>query len=333
MTRDHIVTRRDPSTALATPLDLAGTAERARTTMEAADAPNTRRTYEWLWRNFEAWCDAASVSAVPAQPEAVAMFLQHLVDRGYARATVLAHRTAIARAHTAAGLDAPTRAHVVRTMIRGILKTSAPHVNQKDPLRAEHVAAMLPDGTGPAALRDRALLLVGLAGGFRRSELAAIDRGHLSWSRRGVLVHVPRSKTDQSGVGADVGILYARHDARLCAPTALREWLDHLDVTDAGHAPLPYVFRPITKAGGVRDRRLTPESINRIVQGHAERAKVTVDLDVGAHSLRSGMATELATRGAKLEELAKHGRWKSLEMVLRYYRPATALEASPSGLF
>lgn len=319
--------------ALALSTDTDRLSDAVRETLRNADAKNTQRSYEWLWRNFTGWCEAAGRDTLPATADTVVLFLQALKDRGYARSTIRMHVSAVSQAHRRSGHDSPTGADVVRRFLRGVARELPNAPNRKDALLAEHILAMLPEGDSPAALRDRALLLTGIAGGFRRSELAALDRSHLIWTSKGLVVRVPRSKTDAAGLGASVGLLYARREPRLCAPTALRAWIDHLNLTDDPQAPMPCVFRPINKAGRVRSRRITPESINRIVQDRAATAGLGVDLDVGAHSLRAGMVTELASRGAKLEDVAKHGRWQSLAMVLRYYRPATVLDTSPSGLF
>lgn len=316
---------------LTTPVDFDKLRDGLRQTLIDADAPATRRSYDWLWRNFDAWCQLAGLRALPATPEVVVLFLEALKQEGYARSTILMHRTAISQAHKRAGHETPTKSELVRKTVQGITNVlpEAPH--RKDALRVDALLQMLPEGDAPAAVRDRALLLVGLVGGFRRSEVVAINRGHVTFDRQGATIWVPRSKTDRAGKGAPVGLLYARRDRKTCAPTALRDWMDLIDAADTDMTR-PYVFRPINKANRIRERRLTPESLNRIVQKHAARAGVDVDLDISAHSLRSGMATELASRGAKLEDIAKHGRWRSLAMVLRYYRPATVYENNPSGL-
>jgi integrase len=176
-------------------------------------------------------------------------------------------------------------------------------------------------------LRDRALILLGLTGGFRRSEIVALNVRDVVEEDRGVLVTVRRSKTDQEGEGATVGILYARNP-RLCAPSALRDWLG---VRGAAGLDDP-IFTPLTRGGKVRERRLTGEAVRLIVERHATAAGIDPNT-VSPHSLRAGFATSAAIAGRSLEAIARHGRWRSLDMVLRYVRVAQVFDANPSDVF
>ena len=139
-------------------------------------------------------------------------------------------------------------------------------------------------------MRDRALLLLGFAGAFRRSELVALDVADIAETETGLLVMIRRSKTDQDGEGVTIAI--ARGDVA-CPARALREWLDAAGI-EAGP-----IFKPINKAGTVSGERLTDRSVANIVKAHAERAGFDANLFSG-HSLRSGFLTSAAARGASI---------------------------------
>jgi site-specific recombinase XerC len=116
---------------------------------------------------------------------------------------------AIAEAHKATGVESPTHAPLVANTMKGIRRTRGTAPAQKAPALTTDICAMIDaaDG-GLIGLRDRALVLLGFAGAFRRSELVALDAADCAFSRDGLTVMLRRSKTDQEGQGRKVGIPY-----------------------------------------------------------------------------------------------------------------------------
>jgi integrase len=127
-------------------------------------------------------------------------------------------------------------------------------------------------------LRDRAILLLGFAGAFRRSELVALDVGDLEFCESGMRVHIRRSKTDQEGAGHTIAIVPG---SVACPVRAVRAWLEASKIT-AG--PL---FRPIGKGGRIGTERLADHTVVRVVKASARRVGLDPKLFAG-HSLRSG---------------------------------------------
>jgi integrase len=153
------------------------------------------------------------------------------------------------------------------------------------PATAERVIGMAPlAGMRLSAIRDRALLLIGFAGAFRRSELVALNADDIEETAEGLRVTIRRSKTDQEGHGHVIAI---PHGVIACPVTALKAWLEA-----AGIAQGP-VFRPVAKGGRIRATRLTDRSVADIVKAHAQRAGLDPKLFAG-HSLRSGFLTSAA---------------------------------------
>jgi len=161
-------------------------------------------------------------------------------------------------------------------------------------------------------LRDRALLLLGFGGAFRRSELVALDVADLEETEDGLRVTIRRSKTDQEVQGVTIAII---RGGAYCPIKALRAWLDAAAITDGP------VFRPVRKGGKVRDQRLSAKSVCDLVKAYAGQ----VGLDVaafGAHSLRSGFLTSAARRGASVFKMRDVSRHKSMDVLQSYVRDA-----------
>ncbi|MGK9171075.1 tyrosine-type recombinase/integrase [Inquilinus limosus] len=173
-------------------------------------------------------------------------------------------------------------------------------------------------GEGRRALRDMALLLIGFAGGFRRSELSAFDIRDMSISPEGLVLFVGRSKADQESHGAEIGI-EAVPGSPLCAVTALRRWLEV-----RGDAP-GALFCRLDRGGYLvagADGRLLPvdpATIARVVKRVVARTGVDAG-EFSAHSLRAGMMTAADLLGIPLEKAMEHGRWKSYAAARIYRR-------------
>jgi site-specific recombinase XerD len=289
-------------------LDLAAAIDLAK----AEKAPSTRRAYGTDFRLFKAYCDAKGVSALPASPETVAAYLA--AEAQTAKPSTIGRRVAAIRyAHKLAGVQTPTDAEGVKATMRGIRRTFGGARNKKAPAVAAKMLGMV--ATAPdklAGLRDRALLLVGFAGAFRRSELVALDVADIEETETGLLVAIRGSKTDQEREGATIAI--ARGDVA-CPVKALRAWLDAASI-EAG--PL---FRPINKAGTVAATRLTCRSVANFVKAYAGRAGFDASTFSG-HSLRSGFLTSAAGNGASIFKMMDVSRHKSVDTLRGYVRDA-----------
>jgi site-specific recombinase XerD len=279
---------------------------------KAEKAVSTRKAYGTDFRIFKAWCDGKGVSALPASPVTVAAFLAS--ESKTAKPSTLGRRIAAIRyAHKLAHLDTPTDSEAVKATLRGIRRTFGGAKVRKTPAVAakmHSMVAMAPDRL--SGLRDRALLLLGFAGAFRRSELVALDVADIAEAKTGLLVTIRRSKTDQEGEGVTIAI--ARGDVA-CPAKALREWLDA-----AGIETGP-IFRAINKAGTVAAERLTDRSVANIVKTYAARAGFDASTFSG-HSLRSGFLTSAAAKGASIFKMMDVSRHKSVDTLRGYVRDA-----------
>jgi site-specific recombinase XerD len=207
----------------------------------------------------------------------------------------------------------PTDSEAVKATVRGIRRTFGGARVRKAPAVAAKMLSMVahaPDRM--TGLRDRALLLIGFAGAFRRSELVALDIADTEETEAGLRVTIRKSKTDQEAEGETIAI--ARGDIA-CPVKALRDWLDA-----AGLETGP-IFRPINKAGAVATSRLSDRSVANIVKTYAGSAGFDATTFSG-HSLRSGFLTSAAGKGASIFKMMDVSRHKSVETLRWYVRDA-----------
>ena len=292
--------------------------DRAREFAEAAKAPATRRAYESDLRDFEAFCRRHAASHVPADPQIVALYVSELADRTRL-STIRRRLVSISQAHRERGLESPTKHEMVRRIVRGIARTLGAAQTKKDALTLESLrrALLAVRGDGLKAKRDRAILLLGFAAALRRSEIAALDVSDLHFSKRGLLLHIRRSKTDQTGEGHEIAIPHVP-DRNVCAVTAMREWLK---AAGASQGPL---FRAFSLRGELTEGRIDGRDVANLIK--SVTAKARVDGDFSGHSLRAGFVTSAAEAGVTLDNIARTTRHKSLTVLTGYIRRANLFE-------
>lgn len=280
----------------------------------AALSSNTMRAYKADWREFQEWCAARGRPSLPASPATVANFASMLADAGRRVPTIARKMAAIRFFHRGAGHDNPTDHAGVAAILKGIRRTVGVAPRQKAPATADVIHAILahvPRDTLQGQ-RDRALILLGFAGAFRRSELVAIKLEDLSFTDHGVDVFLSRSKTDQEGKGASVAILNGK---ALLPAQRLREWLYAAKIAH-GH-----VFRSMSRGDTVRPDGLTPQSVALIVKRYAAAAGLDVT-KLSGHSLRAGFITSAADNRASISRIMEVSRHRDPRSVETYVRRA-----------
>lgn len=301
--------------APAASLALVEAVEAARAYASKSKADATRRAYRSDWQAFAAWCDANGVPALPASPATVATYASHLANEGRKVSTIGRALVAISQAHKMAGETSPTSAAIVHETMKGIRRAKGSAPTAKAPVLVEQLRAMmthLPPGL--AGRRDRALLTLGFAGAFRRSELVALDVSDLAFTGDGLEVTIRRSKTDQEGRGEKVGIPYGGNPAT-CPVRAVRSWLDGSGIVEGP------VFRSVDRWGNLSAARLTDRAVALVVKRYAEAVGLDPAL-FGGHSLRAGLATQAAKAGKAERAIMRQTRHRSVAMVRRYIRDA-----------
>lgn len=295
----------------------AAAVERVQTYLDNARARNTIRGYRCSFQQFQSWCISAGMQSMPATAETVSVYLAAQAGRLKA-ATLQHHLAAISKAHKAAGFSSPVKDNqLIAETLRGIKSVHGSSQKQKAPVLTDDLRVMLrnlPDNL--LGTRDRALLLIGFAGAFRRSELVALDVTDLSFGAEGLLINLRRSKTDQEGEGREVAIPRGSH-AQTCPIRAIQAWLE-----SSGIAEGP-IFRPVDRHGRLSANRLSDHAVGLIVKRYAGAAGLPIASFAG-HSLRAGFVTSAARAGAPERQIMRTTGHKSIEMVLRYVRQANA---------
>jgi site-specific recombinase XerD len=278
----------------------------------AAQSSNTRRAYAADWRDFSRWCAATGVASLPAAPETLVLYLSARAD-SVKSGTLTRRLSAIRQAHQAAGCESPTQHLAVGKLMAGIRRQKGTAQSRKRPLLTEDIRRLIaPLGDRLLELRDRALILAGFAGAFRRSELASLDVEDLEFTREGLVATIRRSKTDPEGQGRKVGLPYGSNPGT-CPVRALKAWLEALG-SDEGP-----VFRTVNRHGHLSSRRLTPQSVALIVKRLAGRAGLEA-ADLAGHSLRSGLATAAASAGVPERAIMAQTGHRSLTTLRKYIR-------------
>ena len=283
--------------------------ERARDFARASRSEATRKAYRSDWAHFAAWCEEHGVAARPATPMTVALYATSLADSGSFKPSTISRRMpSIGQAHKTAGLANPCDSETVKLALAGIRRTLGVAQKQAKPLLPAEMRAAVEPLKGIKGTRDRALLLLGFAGAFRRSELVALNVGDLEFGRDGLTVVIRRSKTDQEGQGRKLGIPFGA-EPQTCPVAAVRAWLEASGI-DKGA-----VFRPVRRGGAILPCRLSDHAVRDII-------RATAGDEFSGHSLRAGLATAAAKAGKSAPAIMKQTGHKSLAMVSRYIRDA-----------
>jgi len=267
---------------------------------------NSKRAYAADIGHFR-----ASGREIPSTPESVAAYLAEIADT-YAVATIQRRLVAIAKAHRALGHAAPCQTEIVKAVMRGIRRTKGAVQREAQALQRDDLFAVLAKmGDRSIDIRDRALLLVGFAGAFRRSELVGLNVADVQHVRQGIVLHLRRSKTDQTGQGRKIAIPHGR--TRWCPVKHLTDWLDHAGITEG---PL---FRGIDRHGRIASDRLSGDAISTIIKKRLSDAGFD-PASFSGHSLRAGFATSAAMAGASSWKIRQQTGHASDAMLTRYIR-------------
>lgn len=294
---------------------------------QALRAPNTHRAYNSDRMHFEAWCDERGITALPAGEQTLIGYLLYWGDPAATRHSddvllspvTLARRISGLKAWHAAtmqpwpqyrsgedNLIAYTLDYIARAQKATPVRARALSLNKLDA-----AARALP--ITPLGRRNKAILLTGFYGAFRRSELISLDLADVTFDDDhddGMILHLRASKTDQKGCGRYVPINYQASDT--CPMMAVKQWLQI-----RGQRPGPLFTNIGGSRNGNRAARLSPGAITHIVK-NAVHAIGEDSSTYSAHSLRSGFVTTAAKKGVPVRLIRQQTGHASYEMLDRY---------------
>ncbi|XUY30002.1 site-specific integrase (plasmid) [Agrobacterium sp. rho-8.1] len=318
-----------------TPAHLAGLTERARGYVEAASSANTRKAYASDWKHFTAWCRRSNLSPLPPHPQTVGLYITACAsgsaigtaargDKASSVSTIERRLSSLRWNYAQRGLTLDRKDRHIATVMAGIRNSHAKPPVQKEAVLAEDIIAMVEtlERGSLRGLRDRAMLLIGFAGGLRRSEIVGLDlkaeqtedgRGWIEILDKGMLVTL-RGKTGWREVEIGRG-----SSNSTCPIVAVETWIKFAKLA---HGPL---FRRVTGQGkAVGSERLNDKEVARLVKRAAMAAGVRGDLSeierafkFSGHSLRAGLASSAEVDERYVQKQLGHA---SAEMTRRYQR-------------
>lgn len=354
---------------------VAGTVSRSR-------SESTRRNYAADWARFTAWCEREGHAALPAHPLTVAAYLlgaaatvSEAGERAYSPSTLARWVAGIGYHHRRAGHPAPGADELVTATLSGIRRDYAAAGERprapRAPLLTADIVTIVDKARADSAgwadevleRRDSAILLLGFAGAFRRSELVALTCSDVSLHRLdGLHIKLRKTKTDQEGRGS-VRALPFTHSHASCPPCAWLRWARVVAAFDAGGRPAvirllrtaePFAahvcrgsrprmvpsspwLRSIRKNGNLSDTPLSGAAVHKAIRRRAAQAGYDPDIvqQLGGHSLRAGFVTQAFRNGASAHAIMRqtgHTTPAMLETYAREHAPLIGNAVTNLGL-
>lgn len=298
--------------------NMVGQSDAIRNLIHHSISDNTRIAYQTDLKHFIEWG-----GQLPASPMTVAAYIAAFSEK-QAVTTITRRVATISKAHQAMGAKNPCRSELVKATLQGLRRKRGVVLKQAKALTREDLFIVL-DGMGDETkdARDRALLLLGFAGAFRRSELVGLNVADIEAVRQGLIVTLRRSKTDQEGAGRKIGIPHGR--TRHCPVAALTEWLMRSGITEGA------IFRPINRHGQLQPQCLSGDAVSEVIRERLAAAGIDPE-GYSGHSLRAGFATSAAQAGASTMKIRAQTGHSSDAMLSRYIRDGEIFVGNAAGM-
>lgn len=294
--------------------DMELVAEKAKDYIANAKSKNTRKSYRSDWNDFDRWCRSRGLTPMPASPETIVAYLIEKAET-LKMATLDRRLVSIRQAHSMAGYPFDKGHVMIKETLKGIKNTHGKPQTAKAPILVEDLRAMVNNlSDGLQGTRDRALLLLGFTGAFRRSELVSLKVEDLRFTREGIEIMLRRSKTDQEGKGTTLPIPYGSNP-ETCPVRSIQSWLEASNVKEG------YLLRGINKHGHISEKGMNPASVALIIKRN-DHIKDR-ELEFGGHSLRAGFCTQAALNGVSAHASMRQARQKKVETHQKYIRIAS----------
>ena len=273
--------------------------------LENSKAHNTLRAYQADFNDFSNFCNTNGFSSLPTNPKIIALYLTHLSS--FSKFSTLKRRLASIKAiHKLKGHYIDTKHPVISENLMGIKRKLGVKQLSKKPILISDlkliVQAIIDDKNEYKKIQNKALILIGFAGGFRRSELVSIEREDIDFVDEGVKINIRKSKTDQTGIGMTKAIPYFDNKI-FCPVISLNEWINYAKISNG-------------KIFNISDK-----SVALIIKKYALIAGLD-NTKYAGHSLRSGFATSTAETGADERSIMAMTGHKTTQMVRRYIQEA-----------
>ncbi len=269
--------------------------------LKNSKAINTLRAYKADYKDFAAFCIKNGFKPMPSEPKIITIYLTYL-SKSCKFSTLKRRLASISVIHKLSGHYIDTKHPMITENLMGIKRILGSHQKAKKPILIRELKLIInavdKDKNETNRIKNKALILIGFAGGFRRSELVSINYDDLDFVPEGVKIFVRRSKTDQSGEGMTKGIPYF-NNPDYCPVTSLKKWIEKSEI----------------KLGKIFD--LSDKMVALTIKKYTNLAGLDSNKYSG-HSLRSGFATSAAELGAEERNIMAMTGHKTTQMVRRY---------------
>ena len=266
--------------------------------LKNSKASNTLRAYQSDFKDFSNFCAKNGLSPMPTQPKIIAFYITHL-SKSSKFSTLKRRIASISVIHKLKGHYLDTKHPIIMENLHGIKRTLGSRQKAKKPILINDLKLII-KAIDENKVRDKALILLGFAGGFRRSELVNILHEDIEFVSEGVKILIKRSKTDQSGEGMTKAIPSFKY-VEYCPVDHLKNWM----IENKNDLVFP----------------ISDKNVALIIKKHALSAGLDEKKYAG-HSLRSGFATTTAEYGASERNIMALTGHKSVDMVRRYIKEA-----------
>ena len=287
--------------------------------IKQSKAHNTSRAYRSDLKDFANFCEKINKEPINADLKDVSIYLTYLAKK-FKFSTIKRRLVSIVIANRMAGYHIDTKNPIINENLKSIKRKIGAMQIGKKPISLKDLKKIITTLNANKKInenkkiRDKALLLVGFAGGFRRSELVNINYEDIEFVEEGVKILLRKSKTDQFSEGFIKALPYLSNPD-FCPVISMKNWINKSSIVNDS------VFRKISKNGKILDNRLTDQSVALILKYHMSQANFNTT-NFSGHSLRSGFATETANSGASERSIMAMTGHKSTQMVRRYIREA-----------
>tara|TARA_Y100001970_G_scaffold261174_1_gene344015 strand:+ start:331 stop:1284 length:954 start_codon:yes stop_codon:yes gene_type:complete len=298
--------------------DLRSLQEATLNNLKSSKAYNTLRAYKSDFRDFEIFCTKHGLNSLPSEPKIVSLYITHL-SKNSKVSTLRRRLVSISIIHKLKGYYLDTKHPLIVENLMGIKRVKGSIQKGKKPLLINHLKSIINvidelEIDNMKKLRDKAIVLIGFGGGFRRNEIISIDFEDLEFVTEGVKITIKKSKTDQFGEGMMKGIPYFTKE-NYCPVINLKKWLQISNIKSGA------IFRKFSKGLNLTEKRLTDQSVVLIIKKYLNLAGIE-NKNFAGHSLRSGFATVAAESGADERSIMAMTGHKTTQMVRRYIREA-----------
>ena len=299
--------------------DLKALHEETLNNLKSSKAINTIRAYKSDFKDFAAFCVKHSFRVLPTEPKIIALYLTYLSGKDAKMSTLRRRLVSIGMTHKLKGHYLDTKHPVIIENLMGIKRTKGSIQRGKKPILINQLKAIInvinEEKTDEIKkVRDKAIILVGFGGGFRRTELISIDHEDLEFVPEGVKITVKRSKTDQFGEGMTKGLPYFANEI-YCPVIHLKKWIKISNIKDGP------IFRRFVKGCSLSKNRLTDQSVVLLIKRYLKLAGIE-NKNYTGHSLRSGFATVSAESGVDERSIMVMTGHKTTQMLRRYIKEA-----------